>query len=890
MNSKIKKLLKKECGNYIFPFFWQRGEDESVLREYMEKIHEANVGAVCVESRPHPDFCGPQWWHDLDIILDEAEKRKMQVWILDDSHFPTGFANGAIKQMPDEFCRQSLCYRMYSAHNGQELYIPAEELKHPEPFAPSEAEQILGITFDRIFEDDQTVGAWACRMGASGQEIRDLSGFVDETGLHWNVDEGEWRVYALMLSRNQGYHRDYINMMDGRSCRVLIDQVYEPHYNRYKDKFGTVIAGFFSDEPEMGNGHIYPNANILGTAQDLPWSQELEQALRLSPAINYPEDLIYLWDNDLDQGKTASVRYAYMDEVTRLVRKDFSEQIGSWCRERGVRYIGHIVEDNNQHARLGSSLGHYFRSMQGQDMAGIDDIVAQVYPQGEDDNQDGSRNAEFYHYMLGTLASSAAAIEPLKKGNSMCEIFGNYGWSEGVQLEKYLTDHFLCKGVNHFVPHAFSAAPFPDPDCPPHFYAHGNNPQYRHFGKLMEYTNRVCELLTDGKHVAPVAVMYHGEAEWGGKCMFSHQVGRVLTDAQINYDYIPQDVFDNGHGYPTAIEDACLRVNTQQYRVVIIPYMQFVTKHFAEGICRMMDQGVRILFVGGYPAGICTVNENDQDGAKYTAAFLEKIQTAPVIDVQEAAERVRQLGIQELAAIPADKYIHFYHYEHDDGMGVYFIINEGADTYKGKLRIDDDRFGYCYDAWCNTLVRAEFEDGYLSLELEPKKSYILIMEKEQLASVGYAVKFGGGCAKQQFFLKEWKRSFCRSIDYPLFGASKVVKLPDSMAEENPQFSGFVRYENSFVAEQGKRYILEIEDASEGVEVFVGGESLGIQIVPRYIYELTEKMHAGFNEVVIEVATTLERELASAPRKYGFRGEEPQSKSGITGKVTLHVLS
>ena len=83
---------------------------------------------------------------------------------------------------------------------------------------------------------------------------------------------------------------------------------------------------------------------------------------------------------------------------------------------------------------------------------------------------------------MGRLASSAAAIDRRKKDRSMCEIFGNYGWKEGVRLEAYLADHFMVRGVNHFVPHAFSAKDFPDQDCPPHFYAHGHNPQYRHFG------------------------------------------------------------------------------------------------------------------------------------------------------------------------------------------------------------------------------------------------------------------------------------------------------------------------------------------------------------------------------------------------------------------------
>lgn len=94
MSEKIKALQKGEGGNYIFPFFWQHGETETVLREYMKVIHEANIGAVCVESRPHPDFCGEQWWHDMDIILEEAKRYGMKVWILDDSHFPTGYAMG----------------------------------------------------------------------------------------------------------------------------------------------------------------------------------------------------------------------------------------------------------------------------------------------------------------------------------------------------------------------------------------------------------------------------------------------------------------------------------------------------------------------------------------------------------------------------------------------------------------------------------------------------------------------------------------------------------------------------------------------------------------------------------------------------------------------------
>ena len=104
MNQTIRRLLDGKADNHMLPFFWQHGENEQTLRTYMEVIQNANCHAVCVESRPHPDFCGPKWWQDMDIILDAARKREMQVWILDDSHFPTGNANNALSDKPDTLC------------------------------------------------------------------------------------------------------------------------------------------------------------------------------------------------------------------------------------------------------------------------------------------------------------------------------------------------------------------------------------------------------------------------------------------------------------------------------------------------------------------------------------------------------------------------------------------------------------------------------------------------------------------------------------------------------------------------------------------------------------------------------------------------------------------
>ena len=585
MTEKIRKVLQGEEDNYLLPFFWQHGEDEATLRDYMHVIHDAGIRAVCLESRPHPDFAGDGWWHDLDIILDEAERLGMKVWILDDSHFPTGYANGAVDRLGEEYCRQSITHRAYAMKAGETLELPAGEvLSVPHP-PLNTVQQYLKEQNPRHFDDDRILAVYFAgedgettpipegakleglplpqqTSGAADEQTQDGHGGTaspaeaaqGSSALQFTANR-DGKLIILYLSRNLGYHTHYINMTEAKSVRVLIDTVYEPHWQHYQDRFGKTIAGFFSDEPELGNGLMYDLVNYVGNPDiDLPWSREIEEGLRSALGENFAAKLYLLWEG-AGSDEAARVRVAYMDVVTGLVKKNFSLQIGDWCRAHGVQYIGHLIEDNDQHEMTGASLGHYFRGLWGQDWAGIDDIGGQVYPQGENDSYFNgvfqTRDGEFYHFGLGRLASSAAAIEPRKHGDSMCEIFGAYGWKEGVQLEKYLADHFLVRGINHFVPHAFSPKAFPDPDCPPHFYAHGHNPQYRAFGALCRYINRAAELLHGGRHVSPVAVLYSAEAVWADKetAMESHAVSRPLTEHQIGFDFLPQDVFLTPEAY-----------------------------------------------------------------------------------------------------------------------------------------------------------------------------------------------------------------------------------------------------------------------------------------------------------------------------------------------------
>ncbi len=886
MNQKIKALLNEQGENHIFPFFWLHGEDEPILREYMAAIHDCGIGAVCVESRPHPDYCGPKWWQDMDVILDEARQRNMKVWILDDSHFPTGFANGALKEAPPELCRQFLYYsalEVVGPLKSVQLDVSRHAKFMPNPFAGNSFFS-RGQQDKRQFDDDTLLSVCVARIdqGFDGKTLIDVTDLVKDGQLTWDVPAGKWKIYVNFLTRNAGSRSHYINWLNPKSAQKQIEAVYEPHLEHYAEDFGKTIAGFFSDEPELGNGAMYSNDCGIGAEQDLPWSDEVAAAMADRLGDSWTSVLPMLWEESIDPDQKAHVRYVYMDIVTRLVEQNLSERLGSWCESHGVEYIGHLIEDNNTHARLGPSLGHFFRALSGQHMSGIDDIGGQVMPFGEKTPTwaiISGRDGEFYHYLLGKLGSSLAAINPKMKGRTMCEIFGAYRWAEGVRMMKYLVDHFLVRGVNNYVPHAFSAKPYPDPDCPPHFYAHGHNPQYRHFGALMRYLNRMSDLISDGRRSTPVAILYHAEAEWTGDYMLDQKPAKVLTENQIDFDIVPSDIFAEMDQYKTALSSS-LSVNSNTYKALVVPAAQYITRQTAEALAELSQAGYPVLFIDAKPSGV--IDGDD--------ALLTGLADCQIVSLDDLAGELANRSIPEITATPAFPMLRAMHYQGDSD--IYIFTNENmAESFSGTVCVDSTGPAYRYDAWQNDLRQAAAtpKNGKteLQLEVQPYQSVVFVFDdaKDLLPAIDRSawrdIGFGG----------RWVRSLAKSIDYPEFSDPEPIDSFDSVGLSKPDFSGFIRYENTVDLPKAGKASLLIEDAFEGVEVFVNGQSAGIQIAPPFAFELDSLLKEGRNTIRIEVATTLERERHFAPPDpqdfFSILGKAPVlAPTGIVGKVRL----
>lgn len=861
---RLNEVLSGRGGSYILPFFWLHGESHDVLREEIDKMENCQIREFCVESRPHPDFMGKQWWSDMDMIMDEARKRGMRVWLLDDDKFPTGHAAGGFEEQPQKA-------KIYVAERHMDLCGPQKD-------CAVLIENFLG-------NDGRLLGVYACkkpdpnRPDISFEHILDVTGRVCEGVAYLDVPEGYWRLFVVFTTQNGGGRKDYMNLIDRESVRVLIDYVYEPHYARYKEDFGKTFAGFFSDEPELGNVCGYDFRQTLGIKNvRLPWSSELEKRLKMRWGDKFALKLAALWYHA--GACTAKLRNDYMDCLSQLVGECFSGQLGDWCQAHGVAHIGHVIEDDNAHARLGCSIGHYFRAGQGMAMAGIDVVHLQIIPGFKYcDHQwiASDRDGEFFHFGLAKLGSSLAHLDPDKSGRALCEIFGSFGWAEGTWLMKWLTDHMLVRGINTFVPHAFSPK-FPDRDCPPHFYARGNNPQYRYFAELMKYMNRLCHLFNGGRMAVSAAVLYHGESEWCGETELFQRAVRLLSERQIDCDVVWSDLLSEDKA---VFENGRMQIEGQSYSCIVIPGCTHAVALVADFIERAHKAGFPVLFVNQYP-------ENSLSGHVSPEALMNM---STLVREEALAETVAgisgRLPVWLCFAKGHREDLRACAYEHTDGCVFMFFNEHPSEGIKAAADLSSmtEKYHSCrllrYDAVSNAAAFEPLKGGVLELALEAGESAVYILDAKAL-SLDEENFFGAGTGGGAHILPAAAENIKKRTAFVL-GGPWTISLKESGIDEDfhsvrrgvdssmlksingpdgwPRFSGEIRYCSEFMVPENilsmaSGAVIEFPGLTDAASICINGKAAGILLGSPYRLNVAGYLKPGANTLEIETANTL----------------------------------
>lgn len=852
------KDRKTEFQSHIIPFFWQHGETDEKILEEIKAICDSDIKALCIESRPHEEFCQAGWWDDMNLILSRCKELGMKVWILDDKHFPSGYSNGILKEKDMRFRKWEITER------------------HVDVLGPINQGSVI-VPFKNELNLEEILAVCACERDTEGESLTgriiNISEQMNEGLVSFNLPQGLWRIIFIAKTRRfiSGRNSLYCDPLSKESVNEFIQEVYEKHYANLSVYFGNTLNAFFSDEPSFGNNDRSDSICLGQRYGRYPWTDEVYEILKekcgegtitMLPGLWYPSD----------RKKMSSIRLAYMETITKLYEQNFSIQIGEWCYNHGVSYLGHIVEDDNAHSRTGYSAGHYFRSMSGQDYSGVDVVLHQIIP-GIIHHITATKAAyqvidpDFFNYVLAKLGSSYANIDKKKTGRAMCEVFGAYGWAEGTKIMKYIIDHMLVRGINYFVPHAFSPK-YPDKDCPPHFYAEGHNPEYRGFACLMDYTEQMCGVLSDGKQKASALILYQAEAEWSGAhYMPMQEVAKTIMDCQINFDFISEDYLAE-----LEVKSGKISINGLEYSCILIPYSECLPASILRELSRIEKNGGNVAFISDYPE-YCPEEEN-----------IDYIKSCKKSSLESLPQYIDEIGGIDLRLSKDNPYIRFLHIEKNNKQ-IYMLMNENVkETAFEKIHIAGFNGGsYVLKNYLEKTKRVfNSVDGEIEVELEPYQTTIIYLSEISSPHVEENIEYDN----LPLGHLNYKISLADADDLHTFKDYKVTDTLENITALNnrPHFSGNIRYNANFCIENIKqqyKYIMDLGKCGEVVEVFVNKVNVGMKIVPPYTFDITSAISKGENKIEIIVSNNLAWKMRDTYSEYLVL--EP---SGLLGPVRL----
>lgn len=406
-------------------------------------------------------------------------------------------------------------------------------------------------------------------------------------------------------------------------------------------------------------------------------------------------------------------------------------------------------------------------------------------------------------------------------------------------------------------------------------------------------------MLSDGKHVAPVAVIYHAEAEWSGSYQPFEEVVKALALHQIDCDVIPIDTIVNkeamriGHKY--------LDINGESYKAIVIPYAERIPEAFIESLGELKNHGIPILFMKDYPLS----SSNQPEKFDTLLAELKHGDSVEACSLEQLAPRLQEMELYEVKVQSFEESLRYYQYTHDDGS-VYFFTNESKyRTVQTWVKVKAKGVPIAYDAMINQLYsltyRDEGEFTSISLCLEPYSSLFIIFSEQMTeveSTVRLALAFDDNSRAVRHEIKgDWKVSKADALQYPDFELEENIEGLGNVSVPGilPKFSGTLKYETVYEAayeassipafEQSGFWLMEkvflsLGEVYETAEVWINGIHAGTRICPPYSVEATGLLRKGSNSIEIQVTNTLAKQFGGNL----FDRAMAQEPSGLVGPV------
>ena len=557
----FKSIFDRDLTEYQSIPFWSWNDElkEDELRRQIRAMKAAGIGGFFMHARGGltTPYLGEEWMKLTGACIDEARAQGMDAWCYDENGWPSGFAGMKLLEDPANW----------------EHYITCETRDAFDPAA-------LAV------------------YALEGTNLKRLHG--PEAGV---------REYITVYEKKNS---SVVDILDPAIVRKFLDETHEKYYARFGADFGTVMKGFFTDEPQFFRWDTAYTPVMLKAYRDA-WGEDLLDGL----------GALFV---DCDQANR--FRFRYWSTMNKLYTESFAKQIYDWCEAHHCQLTGHSIEES---------------SLFGQMMccAGIMPFYEYEHKPGVDWLGRGIRSE-----MTPRQVSSVA--QQLGKKHVLTETFACAGWDVTPTELKRIAEWQYVSGVNQMCQHLYpySIRGQRKRDYPAFYSEHNTWTRGEDFRRFNDAFTALGYMLAESDEVAPVAVIHpihsayltfkrRDEHSCDALNAAFEQLIESLGAAGIGHHYVDETLLKK-YG---RVEGDALIVGKCRYTAVVIPDMPGLDKNTADMLREYQSNGGRVYLQGQTPH-LVDGEKADLTWLKANIAFDDLISAEYGIDRRDTAVRM----------------------------------------------------------------------------------------------------------------------------------------------------------------------------------------------------------------------------------------------------------
>jgi hypothetical protein len=279
-------------------------------------------GVVCNVSFAEYLRSEPRWQSFVRAVT-EARKAGMAMWLYDEKGYPSGSADGlTLKDRPEWEAQGLLVADAVTRGEAVDLAVPPGKLHLAAAYPMS---------------DGRLIAERAVTLKPEAGRVR------------WQPPGGTWHVMVITEDRiYEGTHAanslgdrlPYIDLIAPQPTARFLEVTHDAYAKRLGTDLGKYFVSTFTDEPSLMSLFLRRMPYRV-----LPWSPVLAREFKARRRYDLEPRLADLVGGDSPVAR--KTRYDFWLTIGEMVSSSFFGQIQQWCRAHNVLSGGHLLMEEN---------------------------------------------------------------------------------------------------------------------------------------------------------------------------------------------------------------------------------------------------------------------------------------------------------------------------------------------------------------------------------------------------------------------------------------------------------------------------------------------------------------------------------------------------------------